>query len=168
MKIDRLFADVQLAEMEHNAFKSEASAEKLELAKLAYESALAKEEGASVPKVEEVEPAAPVQNTFNTAALELLNTVGLFSEEDRTEIIKSFFDRKIKNALGLEADNVDQTTPEQSEVSEVSALKVENVEKAAPIESKVLEASAPKVEKIETAAPVQSEAPEIQEEKKTV
>lgn len=147
MKIDRLFADMQLAEMEHNAFKSEASAEKLELANLAYESALAKEEGVSATKVEKVEPAAPVQNAFNTAALELLNTVGLFSEEDKTEIIKSFFDRKIKNALGLEADNVDQTTPEQSEVSEVSAQKVENVE---------------------TAAPVQSEAPKVEEEKKTV
>lgn len=147
MKIDRLFADVQLAEMEHNAFKSEASAEKLELAKLAYESALAKEEGVSEPKVENVEPAAPVQNAFNTAALELLNMVGGFSEEDRTEIIKTFVDRKFKDALGLKAENVEQTATENSEASEVSVPKVENVDNAAP---------------------VQSEALKVEEEKKTV
>ncbi|MEA5259445.1 hypothetical protein VB264_16720 [Arcicella aquatica] len=43
MKSERLFADMQLAEMEHNAFKTEASKEKLELATLAYENACAKE-----------------------------------------------------------------------------------------------------------------------------
>lgn len=48
MKSERLFADMQLAEMEHNSFKNEASAEKLELAKLAYENALKAEKAATV------------------------------------------------------------------------------------------------------------------------
>lgn len=48
MKSERLFADMQLAEMENNSFKTEASAEKLELAKLAYENALKAEKAATV------------------------------------------------------------------------------------------------------------------------
>lgn len=162
MKLDRLFADMQLAEMEHNAFKSEASAEKLELAKLAYESALAKEEVASAPKVEDVEPAAPVQNAFNTAALELLNMVGGFSEEDKTEIIKSFVDRKFKEASTPEKliQNFVDTT-----IKEALATNVENIEPATPIQS---EASAQKVETVEQVAQEQSEVSKAEEEKKTV
>lgn len=183
MKLDRLFADMQLAEMEHNAFKSEASAEKLELAKLAYESALAKEEGASAPKVENVEPAAPVQNAFNAAALELLNTVGVFSEQDKIEIIKNFVDRKLEVAKTKsdEAPEVVKSLTQEVVVAETSAPKIEKIETAAPVQSEapevvkpakqevvVTETSAPKVEKIETVAPVQSEVSKAEEEKKTV
>lgn len=64
MKTDRLFADYQLAQMEHNALNTEASKEKLELAKLAYDNALAKEQEALAPvKVEApVKIEAPVEN----------------------------------------------------------------------------------------------------------
>ncbi len=62
MKTDRLFADYQLAHMEHSAFNTEASKEKLELAKLAYDNALAKEQEALAPaKVEAPKDEAPAK-----------------------------------------------------------------------------------------------------------
>jgi hypothetical protein len=42
MNIERLFADFQLAEMEHNAQKTDVSLEKYETAKFAYERAVEK------------------------------------------------------------------------------------------------------------------------------
>jgi hypothetical protein len=74
MNIERLFADLQLAEMEHNAHKTDVSLEKYETAKFAYERAVEKsKEPAPKKPTEKLAPAntktaAPANNTPKTEA----------------------------------------------------------------------------------------------------
>lgn len=77
MNIERLFADLQLAEMEHNAHKTDVSLEKYETAKFAYDRALEKAEKAKEPAPKKptekqvptnTKTAAPANNTSKTEA----------------------------------------------------------------------------------------------------
>ena len=74
MNMERLFADFQLAEMEHNAQKTEVSLEKYETAKFAYERAVEKsKEPAPKKQTEKPAPAntktaAPANSTPKTEA----------------------------------------------------------------------------------------------------
>ncbi|WP_144080095.1 hypothetical protein [Flectobacillus major] len=89
--MERLFADFQLAEMEHNAQKTEVSLEKYETAKFAYERAIEKSKELA-PKKQTEKPApantktaAPANSTSKTEAPVVTPPAPATEEEKKTE-----------------------------------------------------------------------------------
>ncbi len=115
MKSERLFADMQLAEMEHNAFKTEASKEKLELATLAYENACAKE-------AEESENSGIKAKTVQKATV---NKKEVVETKEVSKPAQTQDDTKKADSVANEATKEEKATQETSKTDNQAAATEE-------------------------------------------